>query len=78
MDTHELAEAKVARALSDVKRHKKSVRYHRKALRDSMQKLRDICEAHGIKLSIIQGGGEHHGPEDTAGTDDAGAGKSLH
>lgn len=43
-----------------------------------MQKLRDICEAHGIKLSIIQGGGEHHGPEDTAGTDDAGAGKSLH
>ncbi len=73
-----MAEAKVARALSDVKKHKKSVRYHRKALRDSMQKLREICEAHNIKLSIIQGGGEHHGPENAARVDDAGSGKSNH
>ena len=50
--------------------HKKAIRHHRKAARECMQKLRDICEAHGIKLSIIQGGGENHGPQDIDGTDD--------
>ena len=53
-----------------VKSHKKAVRYHRRAARECMQKLREICEAHGIKLSIKEGGGEHHGPENVDGTDD--------
>lgn len=58
-----------ARSLRDAAtKHKKASRYHRRAARECMQKLRDICEAHRIKLSIIQGGGEHHGPEDAAGT----------
>lgn len=62
------AVAQAARVLRETAQtHKKAVRYHRKAARECMRKLRDICEAHGIKLSIKQGGGEH-GPQDTAGT----------
>lgn len=62
------AVAHAARVLRETAQtHKKAVRYHRRAARDCMQKLREICEAHGIKLSITTGGGEH-GPN-AAGTD---------
>lgn len=63
------AVAHAARVLRETAQtHKKAVRYHRKAARDCMQKLREICEAHGIKLSIMTGG-EKHGPN-IDGTDD--------
>lgn len=64
------AVAHAARVLREAAQtHKKAIRYHRRAARECMQKLREICEAHGIRLSIMKGGGEQHGPEHAAGTD---------
>jgi|CXWL01.1.fsa_nt_gi sugar phosphate isomerase/epimerase len=71
--------AATARSLRDAaKKHKKASRFHRRAAKECMEKLREICEAHNIKLSIVQGGGEHHGPEDIARADDGSAGKGVH
>ena len=68
MDARTSDVAATARSLRDAATmHKKAVRFHRKAARDCMQELRDVCEAHGIKLSIIKGGGENHGPENADG-----------
>lgn len=63
--------AETARSLREAARkHKKASRYHRRKSREYMQKLKVFLESCGIRLSIIEGGGKNHGPEDADGVDD--------
>ncbi len=63
----EEVEKRIRLLLESVRFHKRAVRHHREMLRscqEDIAKLREICEQHGITLTI-QGEGMTHGPPQT-------------